>query len=68
MTTSESIGINQLLHNFAIQSSNSTLLLCDNQLASHITTNFIFNKKTNHVKIDCYFVRNILTHKYFTEL
>ena len=35
----------------------STLVLCDNQLAIHLSTNPTFHKRSTHIEIDCYFVR-----------
>lgn len=58
--TSELIWLCQLLKDFGIILTAPILLFCDNQAAIHIA-NPTFHERTNHIKIDCHFVRNKIT-------
>lgn len=39
-------------------------LICDNQIAIHMASNPVFNRKTKHIEMDCYLVGEKVLSKY----
>ena len=61
MITSELLWIQQLLCDFGIILSDSTLIFCDNNAAIHIASSSSFHERTKHIEIDCHVVRDHIT-------
>jgi hypothetical protein len=62
-TTSELIWIKQLLADLNITTHSPMKLYCDNQSARHITSNLVFHERTNHIEVDCHFIREKIQEK-----
>ena len=56
-TTSELIWLKQLLKELQFGEVTQMKLICDNQIALHISSNPFFHERTKHIEIDCHFVR-----------
>ena len=56
-TTYELMFLRQLLLQLKIGDIQETKFICDNQATLYIASNSVFHKRTKHIEIDCYFVR-----------
>ena len=59
-TTCELMWIKQLLQELKFCEVQQMLLYCDNQAMLHIASNPVFHERTNHIEVDCHFVREKL--------
>ena len=58
--TYEIICLLTLLKDFQVPHDGLTLLFCDNQVALHIASNYVYDECTKHVEIDCHIVCDII--------
>jgi len=49
--------LKQLLKEMQFGKVTQMTLICDNQVALHISPNLIFHETTKHIKINCHFIR-----------
>ncbi|XP_026379636.1 uncharacterized protein LOC113274473 [Papaver somniferum] len=61
-TTSEIVWLRWLLQDMGVTSSEPTPLSYDNKVAIHIAHNDVFHERTEHIEIDCHFVRHHFKH------
>jgi len=55
--TCELIWLKQLLKELQFGEVTQMILICDNQVALHISSNPVFHERAKHIKIDCHFIR-----------
>jgi hypothetical protein len=52
----ELIWLKGFLSDLEFSSNIPLTMFCDNQVAMHITTNYVFHKRTKQIKVDCHFI------------
>ena len=52
----ELIWLKNLLTDHGFDNNTPMLLFCDNQAATHATTNPMFHERTKHLEVDCHFI------------
>jgi len=55
--TCDLVWLKQLLRELQFGDVTQMTLVCDNQVALHISYNPIFHERTKHIDIDCHFIR-----------
>jgi len=63
-TTYEFIWLKQLLKELQFGEFNQMTLICDNQVALHISSNPVFHEMTKHIEIDCHFILEKIVWRY----
>jgi len=58
--TCELMWIQSLLSEMVIIYNKPMVMYCDNQTAIYIANNLIFNERTNHIEVNCHFIRDIV--------
>ena len=54
--TYEFIWFKHLLKQLQFGEVTQMTLICDNQMALHISSNHVFHERTKHIEIDCFFI------------
>ena len=57
LATCKLILLKHLLQELRFGKDEQMKLICDNQVALHISSNPVFHERTKHIKVDCYFIR-----------
>ena len=56
LTTCELIWLKHLLQELGFEKDEQMKLICDNQVALHISSNLVFHKRTKHIEVNCHFI------------
>ena len=57
MATCELIWLKHFLQELRFGKDEQMKLICDNQVALHISSNLVFHERTKHIEVDCHFIR-----------
>ena len=57
LATCELIWLKHLLQELRFGKDEQMKLICDNQVALHISSNPVFHEMTKHIEVDCHFIR-----------
>ena len=57
LATCEFIWLKYLLQELRFGKDEQMKLICDNQATLHISSNLVFHKRTKHIEVDCYFIK-----------
>ena len=57
LATCELIWLKHLLQELRFGKDKLMKLICDNQVALHISSNSVFYERTKHIEVDCHFIR-----------
>ena len=56
LATCELIWLKHLLQELRFGKDEQMKLICDNQVALHISSNPVFHEMTKHIEVDCHFI------------
>ena len=62
-TTSEMMWVRPLLHEMRVMVPIPMKIYCDNQSAIFIASNPTFHERTNHIEVNCRFIRDLMIKK-----
>ena len=57
LATCELIWLKHLPQELRFGKDEQMKLICDNQATLHISSNPVFHERTNHIEVDCHFIR-----------
>ncbi|KAA3465257.1 retrovirus-related Pol polyprotein from transposon TNT 1-94 [Gossypium australe] len=57
VTATEVVWLDGLLTEIGIRRKQSIKLFCDSKVALQITANLVYHERTNHIEVDCHFIR-----------
>ena len=57
LATCELIWLRHLLQEQRFGTDEQMKLICDNQVALHITSNQVFHERTKHIEVECHYIR-----------
>ena len=57
LATCELIWLKHLLQELRFGKDEQMKLICDNQVALHISSNPVFHERAKHIEVDCHFIR-----------
>ena len=60
LATCELIWLRHLLQELRFGKDEQMKLICDNQVALHITSNLVFHERTKHIEVDRRFIREMI--------
>ena len=66
LATCELIWLKHLLQELRFGKDKQMKLICDNQVALHISSNLVFHEMTKHIEVNCHFIRENITSGFMT--
>ena len=66
LATCELIWLKHIFQELKFGKAEQMKLICDNQVALHISSNPVFHERTKHIEVDCHFIREKITSKCMT--
>ncbi|CAM8984877.1 unnamed protein product [Rhodiola kirilowii] len=66
--SSEVLWLIRLFANMKVTIPTPVSIYCDNQAAIHIAKNVVFHERTNHIELDCHFIRHHVNSKVLSPL